>query len=90
MQPSFCRRQFFQFAVADFRILEIKFGQCIDDRGSDNDARKSLVVGGVDVLQAIMVVGHAERLGELARLLDQVFHLFVAHGFTSCFFTPHP
>jgi hypothetical protein len=41
--------------------------------------RKFERVAGVDVLQAKPVIGHAEGLGKLSRLLDQVFHLFVVH-----------
>ena len=47
--------------------------------------RKLQRVVGLDVLQAKTVVGYAERLGQLARPLDQVFHFFVVHGFTSLF-----
>src|SRR6266550_4187275 len=42
----------------------------------------------IDVLQAETVIGHAERLGKFARLLDYSFHIFVVHGFTSFFVAP--
>jgi hypothetical protein len=51
--------------------------------------RKLQGVVGLDVLQAKTVVRYAERLGQPARLLDQVFHFFVVHFFTSFLF-PSP
>jgi hypothetical protein len=49
-------------------------------RGLSSDVN-SKVSPGVDVLQAKTVVGYAERLGQLARLLDQFFIslLFMLH-----------
>src|SRR4029434_909734 len=74
----------------------LKLGQEIDAH-SERFLGARLVLGrtlqrvvGVDVLEAKTVVGYAERLGKLARLLDQVFHFFVVHLFTSFLFISHP
>src|SRR5258708_7025202 len=81
-----------QHRPAVLRVKHVlKLGQQIDAHGKRLLGARLVLgceverVAGVDILQAKAVIGHAERLGELARLLDQIFHLFVVHGFTSFF-----
>ena len=58
-------------------------------RGLSSDVNSKRVAG-LDVLQAKTVVGYAERLGQLARRLDQVFHFFVVHSSPHSFLSLTP
>ena len=40
-------------------------------------------VAGIDILQPKAIIRHAEGLGELVRPLDEFFHVFIVHLFTS-------
>jgi hypothetical protein len=47
-------------------------------RGLSSDVNSKVSPGSMSFRRT--VVGYAERLGQLARLLDQVFHFFVVHA----------
>src|SRR5690348_7011372 len=49
LQRSFGRCQFFQFCIAHLGIVQIEIIQRVDDRGTDHDARKPLVIRRHDV-----------------------------------------
>ena len=70
----------------------LKFGEYFDAHGQCFLGAR-LVFGGklqrvtrVEVLQAKIVIRHAEGLGKFARRFNQSFHLFVVHEVTFSFY----
>src|SRR6516225_6807650 len=80
LQSSFGRCQFFQLCIAHFWIFKIKRVQCIDDRGSDNDAREPFIVRGDDIPGRPFRGGIANHVFISVHVVIPVFSFFGVIG----------